>query len=326
MKRNRSIALLALEAALCVAFCLAKASLSLADAFAVAIAFPFEQIGAGLRALSLSGRFGNTAALLIYLALGTLPAGFLFYAARKRRLRAEDGLLVLLSALLFAVLYLMANPGKINALFSLPTDSGLAVGKAVLGAAVYSVLAGYAILRVLRLSFESDTNRLYRLLRALLTLLNALFVWAIFGVGFGNLLDAFSSLRAANAGTEAGLGMTYAFAVLKFLADAAPYALDIATIFIIMKLLYEMAADRYSEAAVAAAQKLSVWCAKALVAIVLTNIGFNVLQLAFAGALRNIDSTLNLPVISILFVLAALLFARIAAENQALKQDSDLII
>lgn len=326
MKRNRAVALLALEAALCVAFCLTKASLFAADAFSAALAFPFEQIGAGLRALSLSGRFGNTAALLIYLALGTLPVGFLFYAARRRRLRVEDGLLVLLSALLFAVLYLMANPGKIGVLFSLPGDIGVDMGKATLGIAAYSVLVGYAILRVLRLSFESDTNRLYRFFRVLLILLNALFVWAIFCVALGDMLDTFATLRAANAGTEAGLGMTYAFNVLKFLTDAAPYALDIATVFISMKLLYEMTADRYSEAAVAAAQKLSLWCAKALVAIVLTNIGFTVLQLAFAGVLRNIDSTLNLPVISILFVLAALLFARIAAENRSLKQDSDLII
>lgn len=324
MKRKLFIALLALEAALCVALCLMQASL--AEAFSAAVAFPFEQAGLLLRALSLTGRLGNAAALALYAALCLLPIGFLIYARGKRKLRTEDALLALLSVLLFAALYLMINPGKIGAAFSMPGEAGIAMGKAVLGGTLYSVLAGYIVLRVLRRSFEGDTDRLHDYLRVLLALLNALFVWAIFYIGFADMLGAFTALASGNVGSEAGLGMSYAFIILKYLVDALPYALDILTVFLSLKLLEQMRIDRYAQATVDAARRLSRWCAAALAAVVLANVGFNILQLAFAGTLRNIDSTLNLPLTSILFVLAALFIARLAAENRALKQDSDLII
>jgi hypothetical protein len=63
MKRKLFVALLVLEAAACIAFCAARASLS--GAFTAAMAFPFEQLGLGLRALSLAGRLGAAAALMV---------------------------------------------------------------------------------------------------------------------------------------------------------------------------------------------------------------------------------------------------------------------
>jgi hypothetical protein len=324
MKRKLFCLLLALEAAACVALCFVKGTR--ADMLSAALAFPFAQIGLGLRALSLSGRLGNAAALTLYAGLCLLPAGCLLIAKGKRKLRAEDALLVLVSALLFFALYLTANPGEIGALFPPIGESGLAAGKAMVGGTVYSALVGYAALRALRLSSQSGTGRLYGFLEALLALMNLVFVWAVFYVCFGDMLGAFSSLRAGNAGSESGLGPSYVFAALGFLADALPYALDVATAFIAAALVREMKADRYSDATVRAAQKLSRWCAGALAAVVVANVGFNVLQLVFAKILRNLDSTLSLPLVSILFVLAALAFARIAAEDRRLKEDSDLII
>lgn len=324
MKRKLTIGLFILEALLCAGLCLMKANLT--DAFTAAVAFPFEQIGLGLRALSLSGLWGNTAALVLYLALCLLPAVLLIPISQKRRLHAEDGFLVLLSALLFVTLYEMTNPGRLGALFSASGDSGLAVGKAVLGGTIYSALVGYVVLRLLRLSFESGAEKLRKYLGALLLLLNVLFVWAIFYSGLSGLLASFASLREGNTDPAVHLGMSYAFLVLRFLTNALPYALDFVTVFIVLRLIREMAAGRYSQQAVDAANRLSKWCAGALAAVVLTSVACNVLQLFFAGTLYTLDGTLNLPLTSLLFVLAALLFARIAAENQAFKEDSDLII
>ena len=57
MKEKHLFTLLSVEAAACVLFCILQRSLS--GLFSTLIAFPFEQIGAGLRAMSLSGTVGN---------------------------------------------------------------------------------------------------------------------------------------------------------------------------------------------------------------------------------------------------------------------------
>ncbi|HWQ59516.1 MAG TPA: hypothetical protein VN540_10885 [Clostridia bacterium] len=321
MKRKLFYVLLALEAAACVALCLAKDALP--NLLTVAVAFPFEQLGLGLRALSLAGRFGNAAALALYAAFCLLPAGYLFFIRSKRGWHAEDALPVLVSALLFAVVYLMINPREIGARLPFPGESGLVMGKAVLGSVIYSVLIGYVVLRALRLAFESGSDRLYASLSVLLALMSLLFVWAVFYMCFGDMVNAFAALEENAVSVP---GVRRVFVALRFLAGALPYALDFFIVLVVRRLFDEMRADRYSDAAVSASRRLSRWCAGALAATVVTNIGFNVLQLLCAKALTDFNSTLNLPLTSILFALAALLFSRIVAENQKLKRDSDLII
>jgi hypothetical protein len=220
----------------------------------------------------------------------------------------------------------MTNTGKLGGLFGGVGDAGLAVAKAVIGGAVYSVLAGYLILRALRLFLSSGTEKLQGYLMLLLYLLSGLFILAIFGTGLKGLLDQFAALRAANAGSEDTLGWSYVFLTLKFIVDALPWALDTVTVFIALELLAAMRTDRYSEETALASARLSRWCAKALAAVVLSNIGFNALQLLFAGALRTVESTLSIPVVSVAFVLAVLLLTRIVAENRRLKSDNDLFI
>jgi hypothetical protein len=75
MKRRLLYALLVLEAALCITLSLAKNSFG--GAFSALLAFPFEQIGLGLRLLSLTGKLGNSIALTLYAAFCLLPAFFL---------------------------------------------------------------------------------------------------------------------------------------------------------------------------------------------------------------------------------------------------------
>ena len=116
MKRKLLYILLALEAALFVVFSLAETSPG--GAFSAAMAFPFEQIGMGLRMLSLIGKLGNSFALTLYTAFCFLPLLFLLMARNKRKLYKEDALLGLLSAALFVSLYLMINTAYIVAKFT----------------------------------------------------------------------------------------------------------------------------------------------------------------------------------------------------------------
>jgi len=322
MRRKALVGILGVEAAVCVALRILQASLT--GVFTAAMAFPFEQIGMGLRSLSLSGGLGNAAAIAVYCMVSLLPVAAMLVLWKKRKLRKEDGLLGVLSAVLFAVLYLMINPGFLHSLIG--GMAGQSVGKAILGGVVYAVLCGYLILRALRLFIAGGTDQLVRYLSVMLSLLQALFVYMIFGACFGGLLDSVSSLRAGNVGNEHLLGVSYAFLVIRFAVDALPYALDIFIIFAALRLLHEMRTDRYSAESVAATERMSRFCAAALVATVLANIGFNLLQLLFAKSLMILDGSVQIPVFSVTFVLAALLLARLVAENKQLKDDNDRFI
>ena len=322
MKRNVFVGILVVEALLCVVLRILQASFS--GAFSAVMAFPFEQIGLGLRLLSLSGGIGNAAAIAVYFLVSLLPVAALLVVRKKRELRVEDGLLGLLSAVLFAVLYLMINPGVIGAMTSGAT--GQTLGKAILGGMVYSVLCGYFVLRVLRLFSVGGTDKLVRYMSAMLSLLNVLFVYLAFGASFDGLLNSIAALQAGNAGNEHLLGASYVFLVVQFLVDALPFVLNVFVVFAALRLLYEMRTDRYSAETVSATERMSRLCSVALAVTVLSNIGFNLLQLLFVKSLMVVNGSVQIPVLSITFVLAALLLTRFVAENKQLKDDNDMFV
>ena len=322
MKHKFFVGMLIVEALACVLFCILQTSF--AGAFSAAMAFPFEQIGMLLRRLSLSGRPGNAAAVIIYVAASLSPVAAAFIIRKKRKLLIEDGLLALLSAVLFAVLYIMINPGVISA-----WTAGLAVqsvGKAVSGSMAYSVLCGYFTLRVLRLFSNGSTDKLVRYMSVMLRLLAALFVYLIFGAYFNGLLASIAALRAGNTGNEHLLGASYIFLVLQYAVNALPYAFNVLVVFAALRLSDEMRADRYSAKTAAAAGRISILCAVALVATVLANIGFNLMQFIFAKSIAIIYSTVQIPIFSIAFALAALLLSRFVTENKQLKDENDMFI
>lgn len=315
MNKNKQFALFAAEALACLALAIALAPSG--SMLAVVLAFPFAQIGAGLRWLSLLGAGGNAAAVVLYVAFSLLPCVYILLAKRKRGLHMEDGLLALSSALLFMVLYQMVNP----ALLPLAALGDTALLKAIPGAAVHSVLGAYIVLRALRLFFESETQQLQKYMLWLFGAVNAVFVYALFGAGVSGLINNFSALRAGGGGGE-----HYVFLLLKFVVDSIPTAFNIAVVFSCSALLRAVSQNRYSQATVAAAEKLSRVCNLALVATMVSNAAFNVLQFLFAANLGTVNSNVEIPLFSVLFVLAALLLSRFAGETKALKEDSESII
>jgi hypothetical protein len=322
MKHSIFKGLLAGFAVVCVLLCFLK--VSFADVFTTAIAFPFEQIGMGLRALSLSGGFGNAVAIAIYFLVCLLPAGVLIMVRKRRELHRDDWLPALLSAVLFGVLYLMVNPGLITEILGMAASPP--VGKAILGGMAYSLIAGYLILRVLRLFAAGSIQTLERYMAIMLGALNVLFVFMAFGACFSDMLTSISSVQAGNSGNEHLLGGTYVFLVLQYLVNALPYILDIIVVFAALALLGEMRKERYSAGSVRAAERMSGLCVKALIITTFTSIIFNLLQLLFASYLMVINASVRFPVMSILFVLAALLLTRFVSENKRLKDENDSFI
>lgn len=322
MKRKKFYILLGCEAVLCMLLFLVRESIP--GIFTAIIVFPFEQIGMLLRKLSLSGDIGNVFSIIVYVVISLIPIFVLFIYKKRRELCTEDSLLVVLSAVLFVVLYLLINPGLLGNY--LGSAEGLILGKVLLGGMAYSVLFGYIILRILRFFFIADADRLQKYITVLLCVLNIFFIYLAFGAQFDSLLNSMDALRTGNTGAEQSLGMSYMFLVLQYIVNALPNVLNVLVVFAGINLLKELAIDKYSEATVAASIALSRLCGLVLIIIVISNIGFNLLQLIFANVLRVINGTIQIPMLPIAFVLIALLLAQYIRENKKLKDDNDMFI
>lgn len=214
MKRQIRVLLPMAEVLLCLVLVLARAQLPVG--FSTIIAFPFQPIALGLRQLSLSGSAGNLAAICLYVILGLCP---LLPLLRKKRL-PEDSLLVVFSGLLLLSLYCMVNPGLLSRWSSNPLGSSFEAP--LLGTILYSVLATYGILRLIRCFFNADRAALLRYLDLLLYLLGLLLLYLIFGSCLSGLTDRLDAVRKANQGNEHLLGATNVFLALQYLVNILP--------------------------------------------------------------------------------------------------------
>ena len=265
------------------------------------MAFPFAPLGRLIRWLSLMGGAGNVAAWVIFLAAGLLPWGVVFVLWRRRgRFWAEDGLLGVLGVMVFVVMYFMVNPGAMGGNFAMfPPE----VGQMMMGGAIWSVVLAYVVVRLVRGFFGADEGKLLRYARGLLYALYVSFGLAV--------LSAAGALRGGG------------FGVVQFFHDALPFLLNIWVTFRAMGLLRAMREAPYGEEAVLAAQAMSRVCAVAITATVLVSAGFNLLQLMLSGRLQDVHIQVDFPVVSVVFLLGALLLARYLAVGKALQDENE---
>ena len=87
-----------------------------------------------------------------------------------------------------------------------------------------------------------------------------------------------------------------------------------------------MKEDLYQEESVKLAEKLSHFCVWTLAFTIGVDAVFNLLQLFFQSSLYQLEYVVAVPVFSLAFVLAVLLFAKYIREMQRLKEDNDLFI
>ncbi|MCL2405338.1 MAG: hypothetical protein FWC92_07305 [Defluviitaleaceae bacterium] len=312
----KSILLLSALAVVCVIVVLSTASL--ASGLSFVMAFPFSQIGHGLRVLSLSGEVGNAIAIVIFITLCLIPIVALLLI-RKRK--TEDALLILVSVVLFVTMYYMVNPG----ITRMATLAG-PLEQALLGGMFYSLLLAYVVVRALRLFNRATAPKLGWYISIMLHLLNMLFVIVAFGVIFAQMLGAFAAFEAGNTTPGQQLGATYVFLVLHHITRALPYVLNVWVVMTVQQMLAALSAAPYSNETLAAAKKVPRICTVALTVSVLALAGFNLLQLMFASQLHVVNSNINFPVTPMLFVLGALLLTRYIAESKSLKDENDQFV
>lgn len=320
-------AILLAEAAACVVF--AVLGRVFAAAFTALFAFPFEQVAAGLRALSLAGSAGNICALILYGALCLLPAGYGLWRAIKRRAQPEDLLLALLSILLFLILYWLINPAHIAARFGAEAAM-LDAGRSFLGITLYSVIAGYIVLRALRAFSKGEAGMKY--MRILLAAAAMALVFGMFALNLTALFSAFDAFIQGNTVTDVwgtagpAFGMSHIFLVLQYLVGVLPHAFGIAVIFSGLDLLGALEENPYGGGIIACARKMGRLCRRAVAAIMLSQVAMNVAQLALGPLLHSSSYTLTIPLLSVGFVLGAVLLAGYFEQAKRIKDDSDMII
>lgn len=314
MKRNQLYLLLGVEFAALLA--LVSLAAEMPGTFSTLFAFPFEQIGAALRTLSLTGRVGNALALSLWIGVSMLPWIPVCRHRKEKERLWENCALCVLSVLLLLTLYGMANPAVAYSVFPGISGGFLPMVKALMGCAVWSVLVLWGVLRLLRLFRAGDLNTLLGYLRTLLYVLCILFTGTIALSCGSTLVSGLENIQR---------GMDGLMAVLRFLAAALPYVLDIAVTLSAMTLLDALLSGD-STSVLHCTDALSRLCCVSLGLTTVSVAALNIIQLMLARWLSDITVSVTIPVMSIAFVLSALLLARLIAENRRLQADNDLFI
>lgn len=289
---------------------------SLSGIFSSVMAFPFEQIGALLRALSLSGSIGNGAAAALLAALCTAPVAFAFCKRRHKATAFEKAALCVFAAVLALVLVAMANPSRLVLVFPDSTAQMLPIAKGVMGCLAWSFAVLCLVLRLSGLFVAGGIKELSTYLCKVLYGLCFVFVGVI-ALSFGK--DFMAAIVAKQRVMDGFM------AVLRFVLSALPYVLDIAITLSLITMIKSFAAED-SESAAKCAQRLSKLSCVAIGLSAAATAAVNAVQVAFAKRLSNIAVSVDIPVVSIAFALLVLLLARLVVENGKLKADNDLFI
>ena len=284
--------------------------------FSSVMAFPFEQIGAGLRALALTGNFGNGFALALCIALSFLPILSVLRHRGEKDYLSENIVLCCMSIAVFITLFSMANPSKLLSAYPFFTGKALPVVKGLMGCTVWSVIILWIILRLVRLFRGGDTKKLLCYLRVALHALCILFV-AVIAISCGStLLDGLSATQKS---------IDNVMAITRFIASSLPYIFVIGITLSLLTLL-DAYIEKNEENTVRYADLLSKRCCLALGVTAASATILNVLQLLLSRFLSNVSVNVEIPVVSLTFILLILILSRLIVENWKLQSDNDLFI
>ena len=286
------------------------------DYFSSVFSFPFEQIGTGLRWLSLTGRIGNTAAFVLWTLISILPLYSLFRHLWDKSRLAEHLMRILLSVMLFFTLYCMINPGMFSHFSPIPTGEMLTAMKAVFGCTVWSLVVCVLVLRLLGMFRSGQKEILLVYLKRILYVLCALFTAAI-AVSISDMLSSMDSLQTVGEGINI---------VLRCVAAVLPYIMDIAVTIAAADLLDAMLDGEKADTVVPCARKVSVFCCHALAFVTISGSLYNIVQLLLSRWITEVKVHADIPLTSLAFLLLVLLLARLIIENKKLSDDNDLFI
>lgn len=261
---------------------------------------PFELLGKGLRALSLSGSAGNAAAIVLYALICAIPALFaLVLFCRGKRVTASGLLLILLSGYTYAVMYFFINPNLVRFSIDLPQKareqffSVLSVGMAF---AFYGLLLLSAAVS-LAAKGKREEAAFYRAVKLLCAFAGCVLSVAFFGF---ELIDCIAAFQTG--GADAAVGM------ITFLLHGMLYGLLFAAAYCVYGGADLLKTNLYSPENAALLRKVSHLLLADFLGSIAVCVLLNVINFALTSVLKNISFEFNVSV-SVAAIAAVCLFA-----------------
>lgn len=250
--------------------------------------------------LAMTGKGWRIFAIVLYVLVCLIPALALLLLSRRRKPYREDWLLLLMSAALFIFIGRALNSHW--DIYSTCAQMGL-----------LSVLVAWLVLRLLRYFNASDDARLVKLARIAVVLLGLLFGfvagWTLIGMAAGLLAGFQFSLLADG------------------LSGAATVVILIFGCLLALRLINTLGPDgRITDETVAEAEGFYRYSAKALASIVLISMGADLAKLLLIKLSNDNNVNVNLPILPLIFCLAALIVSRFIAAHKQLRDDNDLFV
>ena len=289
------------------------------------ITFPWEQMGLGLRRLSLSGSAGNIAAWILFLAAGALPLFTMAFLRYRRKSCRADYLLPLLSVSLFAGLWFFINPSYMDRYLSPMPTGGIA--KYSLAAVIYSLFLTWILLRLVFLYEKAGQGRLLAGLRILLGLYGLVLGIGLFVQSSVEFREALRALQESNTGSDSHLvRISTLFLAIQVVIGILPTASQIALLFMMVLFLCRYEKEPFGPEASLAMKRLKAASGRLLTVVLLANAGFNVLQLLCSRFLLTSFHRIPFPLSEILVMLGIRTLSFLYLESRRLKEDNDMFI
>ena len=289
------------------------------------ITFPWEQMGLGLRRLSLSGSAGNIAAWILFLAAGALPLFTMAFLRYRRKSCGADYLLPLLSVSLFAGLWFFINPSYMDRYLSPMPTGGIA--KYSLAAVIYSLFLTWILLRLVFLYEKAGQGRLLAGLRILLGLYGLVLGIGLFVQSSVEFREALRALQESNTGSDSHLvRISTLFLAIQVVIGILPTASQIALLFMMVLFLRRYEKEPFGPEASLAMKRLKAASGRLLTVVLLANAGFNVLQLLCSRFLLTSFHRIPFPLSEILVMLGIRTLSFLYLESRRLKEDNDMFI
>ena len=264
------------------------------------LSFPLQKIADFLGYLSLKSSMGNVIAIIIFTLFCLVPVFILLLKVKRKTFVKTDSLLVLLSVVLFTVVYLLINPSEMGFL-------GCVNDASTVTFSFWSLLASYIILKLVDTIKKSSTVRSELIFDLIVKIIGAVFVFDLCSMEFTK--------------TE-----VWIVSLIAFVNSALPSLFGLLIVFSCLRVLSCFALDRYSDNTIHSVEKLSSLCIVSLKTTAVVTALYSVIQLRFISELSDINFSINIPLVQLCFILLVLIMTGFLKDSKELKEDNDSFI
>ncbi len=164
-------------------------------------------------------------------------------------------------------------------------------------------------------------------LRILLGLYALVLAIGLIVQGGAEFRAALTALEESNSGSATFLlEISTLFLALQAVMGLLPSAAKIALLLMMSVFLHHYAADPFGPAACHAMERLRIASGRLLAVVLVANVGFNVLQLAFSRFLLSVNHQILFPLSEIIVILGIRTLSTLYLESKRLKEDNDMFI